>query len=480
MSFFVYDMIFLGAFILFLTLFLIIKRKNVKRQGILILYHTNVGIKLIEKISKRYNKLLSSIKWLVIASGYALMIGMLYLVGQLLYVFSNPEFVKIVKIPPFAPLVPYIGEIFNVSFLPPFYFTYWIIVIAIVAVSHEFSHGIYARIAKVKVKSTGFGFLGPFIAAFVEPDEKKIAKIRKRDQLAILTAGTFANLIITALFFIVMIMFFMLSFAPSGVIFNDYIYSAVNIASISSIGNISLDNPNIASIQNALENTQEIRIIDNASFVLIKADGRDYLLDTRIKDIENYSFSQIIVYDSLPAINSELKGSIIEVDGKKITDYESFAGVIREKSPGETINIKTRYNQEIREYNLELAEDPSNKSRAIIGIGFYGVQETGLIKSLVNKMVFYKEPFTEYLPRYNPELAIFLYNLLWWIVLINLSVALMNMLPLGIFDGGRVFYVTMLAILKKKKRAEIAYKIATWLFLGIFALLIVFWIFGII
>ena len=53
----------------------------------------------------------------------------------------------------------------------------------------------------------------------------------------------------------------------------------------------------------------------------------------------------------------------------------------------------------------------------------------------------------------------------------------MNMLPLGIFDGGRVFYLTMLAITKSEKMAKWAFRIMTYLLLGLVIALTVLWAF---
>ena len=44
--------------------------------------------------------------------------------------------------------------------------------LAIVAIPHEFAHGIFARLNNLRVKSSGFALFGPILAAFVEPDEK--------------------------------------------------------------------------------------------------------------------------------------------------------------------------------------------------------------------------------------------------------------------------------------------------------------------
>jgi len=90
----------------------------------------------------------------------------------------------------------------------------------------------------------------------------------------------------------------------------------------------------------------------------------------------------------------------------------------------------------------------------------------------------FKDPMTFYFPKFNPEVTKFFYDLLWWIVLINLSLALTNMLHVGIFDGGRFFMLTLLAITGNKKIAEKSFKLATKFILLLFALLMVLWLIG--
>lgn len=74
---------------------------------------------------------------------------------------------------------------------------------------HEFSHGVLARISKIKVKSSGallFGIIP--IGAFVEPDEKSIEKIKDQAQNRISSAGVASNMLLSILFFIPLILFF--------------------------------------------------------------------------------------------------------------------------------------------------------------------------------------------------------------------------------------------------------------------------------
>jgi len=86
---------------------------------------------------------------------------------------------------------------------------HWIIIIFIIALVHEFSHGIFARLNNIKIKSSGFAFLGPIPAAFVEPDEKQMAKKSRKAQLTILATGPFSNVVLAFLILPILLIIFM-------------------------------------------------------------------------------------------------------------------------------------------------------------------------------------------------------------------------------------------------------------------------------
>jgi len=197
MSIYIYDITFLVLFTAFVIWFLYSRRANLKREGIMYLYKTQWGVRFINYVGGKYKRTLSVLAFVAVVCGYFLMAAMMYFLYQLVYVYLFvPEVVRAIKIPPLIPLVPYLPEAFNVSFLPPFYFTYWIIAIAVIAIFHEFAHGVIARRYGVNIQTTGFGFLGPFLAAFVEPDEKQMEAKPKYQQIAILSAGVFTNLVL--------------------------------------------------------------------------------------------------------------------------------------------------------------------------------------------------------------------------------------------------------------------------------------------
>ncbi len=458
MSFMFYDLIFLVAFTLFVVSFLYTRRKNLKREGPMFLYRTQIGMKIIEYIGEKHKKLLHWLEYVVITAGYFLMAASIASIGYVVYVFVKmPEFFKVAKIPPIAPLIPYIGEIFNADYLPPFYFTYWIVVLAITAIFHEFFHGIFAKKNNVKIRSTGFAFLGPFLGAFVEQDEKQMKKLKFKGQVSILAAGSFANLLLTLIFLVIIVLFSIFAFAPAGANFNYYPVAKISVSDVSYI-NGTLFSINLDGGINLTE---------------ITANNKTYFAEP---DSLKKNLSEMIIFEDSPALRAGVLGIVTEFYGKKINTPEDLRNELEMKNPGDEVSIKFLVNKNEKESRIILGARPDNSSKAYLGVANLNVQSSGIFGKIRKAISFFREPNTYYAPKGSEELVIFIYNLLWWIILINLSVALFNMLPVGIFDGGRVFYLTVLKITKSKKMAQRSYSLVTYLFIAIFALLTIMWL----
>ena len=474
MSFIKYDIILLILFVLFVSLFLYKNRKNLKREGLLFLYKTKWGIKLIDKTAKKFPKALKSLSYVSIGVGYLLMTGMLYLFGKIVWVYiSAPEIVREIKVPPITPLIPYLPQAFKLDFLPPFYFIYWIVVLAVIAISHEFAHGIFMRRYNIKIKSTGFGFfpffLPIFLAAFVEQDEKSMVKASKFQQKAVLAAGTFANILTAILFFAIMILFFSLAFSPAGVSFENpygmenYAYGIVGIGNITAINGTQLLNPSYQGILNSIKDEKMQKI---------ETTNGNYSISKRFLEIQNNNEGYIFAYLDAPAINSELTGAITEIDNSKIQSLEDLSKKFEEYSPGDEVNIKTTKGS----YDVILGEHPLNPEEPWLGIFFQKSQKGTFIGKIMNF-------FSPKKPNIYYESEIggagdFIYDFLWWLVLISFSVALVNMLPMGIFDGGRFFYLTMWQITGSEKKAKKWFSYVTYFLLGLLFVLMAFWAFS--
>ncbi len=189
--------IFFFIFVLILSIFIIKKRKKIEVQWLiknvlyLALYKTKKGLKLMDKIAQKFKFPLQIVSYVSVFSGFVGMLFISYLIiKNVIEIILNPQAQVAAGI--VLPL-----PIKGVFYVP---FFYWIISIFVLAFVHEMSHGIYARLNGIRVKSSGFAFLCFFLpiipAAFVEPDEKKLSKAKKWAQLSVFSAGPFANIIL--------------------------------------------------------------------------------------------------------------------------------------------------------------------------------------------------------------------------------------------------------------------------------------------
>jgi len=251
------------------------------------------------------------------------------------------------------------------------------------------------------------------------------------------------------------------------------------------LGGHSLINP---TSQDILEIINQNNLSDNLvlgtdgtslNYTKIISENKTYYmtiddLKTKLKK----SPEQIVLYEDLPAINSGLRGVIIKIDDNNVRNQESLSEIMNNYKPGDKIKIITKDisgDDKILEYEITLAEDPSQKGRAVIGIGFLKQKNARVIGKLFNVFNFFKDPATFYEPKFNAEFIVFIYNLIWWLALINLSVALVNMWPVAIFDGGRMFMLTIWAATGSEKTGKFAFAAITYLILGSLFLLMLGW-----
>jgi hypothetical protein len=463
MSFVIYDLTFLVLFTLGVVWFLVAKRKKLGREGPIFLYRTQIGVRIMDNISKKASWLLKPLGYVIVGTGYVLMAIMIYFLFQLVGIFARPEYVQLIKVPPLIPLIPYLPSIFKIEWLPPLYFTYWIIIIAVVAIVHEGAHGIYSRLHGIKVKSTGFGFLGPILTFFVEPDEKKSRKAKTSKQLSILGAGVFANILTAILFFFILWLFFSLTYVPMGALFNTYSFDKVNVE--------ELDDFKILEGRLA---------VDGLNTTQIELDGKSYYIwDGHLEELGGYEEGSVNLYHDYDAIRQGLRGAITEIEGIEIKSQESISLALENREVGEIIEVKTLYENEVLEYEIELSGDYNDPDRAVIGIGVLEPDTRGIRGFFYKALNSFRDPTVEYAPKDGSQLIEFVYFLIWWMILVNIGVALFNILPIGITDGGRYWYLTMLAITKSENFARRSYKFITYFILLIFVLLMILWGIGI-
>ncbi len=196
-----FEYVLLILFILLLTVLLFYERKKLQVNKFLfplfyfVMYRTRLGLDWMDKTAKKYPRILDKTFKLGIAVG---ILGMMLICYELIKV-TYLVFTTTQKVQAITPVLPF--EAKGIFYVP---FSYWIISIFIIALVHEFAHGVASRVYKIPVKSSGFAVLGiilPIVpAAFVEPDETKVPKAKLSHQLGIFAAGPFSNIIFAIIF----------------------------------------------------------------------------------------------------------------------------------------------------------------------------------------------------------------------------------------------------------------------------------------
>lgn len=200
------ELIIIFIIVLFILFFLFRNKRNVEVQKFLfplfyfVMYRTRLGLNLMDRLSK----FLPGFQRFFFSCGYVLsFVFMLFICFMFIFASVNIFFAKEV---PGAMIVAPIN-VKGVFYVPVLY---WLLSIFVIAGVHEFAHGLVARLYNIKLKSSGFAFLGivfPIIpAAFVEPDEKVLVKRKLSHQLSVFAAGPFIN-IVTSVLFLFMFLF---------------------------------------------------------------------------------------------------------------------------------------------------------------------------------------------------------------------------------------------------------------------------------
>jgi membrane-associated protease RseP (regulator of RpoE activity) len=180
---------FIIIFYLAAIIFLYIKRKNIETQAkIIFLYRMKWGLRWMDKYSKKFREWIILLGYIGVGIGFIGSITIsVVLVKNLFDLIFNPA-----TTPGVSLVLPGIN-IPGLGILP---FWHWLLAIFVIAVVHEFGHGIVARAHNIRVKNTGIVFFGPIIGAFVEPDEKQVRKQKDIKQYSVLAAGAFTNIIL--------------------------------------------------------------------------------------------------------------------------------------------------------------------------------------------------------------------------------------------------------------------------------------------
>ncbi len=295
----------------------------------------------------------------------------------------------------------------------------WEVVFAliIVVIVHELAHGVLCLVENLKVKSSGlllFGILP--IGAFVEPDEKKMSKIKKILQLRILGAGSTSN----ALFFV---LFLIIALALSQVA--PFLVESVSVKSVfensTAFTQLAAGEKIMQANGVGVRTAEDLRLLSLKGFLNLKTSKGE-------KQV------RVLELDVLSSSNAGLsKGEkIYAARGKPVYTSGDLRDALASSKAGETILLSTSEGQKSVRLNSQGKLGVTLASRPTIEFKNdpYDPFVFGLFSFLLLVVVF---TFT-----------------------LNFILATVNLLPLFLTDGQRIFLVEMQDAFGKENGTKIA------------------------
>lgn len=373
----------------------------------MIMYRTKWGLERMDAWAKRFKPWLRMLSPIIVATGLVGMVTMtVYMIVAFVRLFTVPS-----AIAPAQLVLPIKS---HVTFYVPFF--YWIIAIFLIATVHEFAHGVLARHFKMRVKSSGFAFLGvvlPIIpAAFVEPDEKQILKRPWEEQVAVYGAGPFINIV----FAIVALLVVALAFAP----------------------------------------------------IAHSISAQDTLPGVGIHAFTNDS--------AIQAAGASTSERIVAIDNRTIGNASALLAFLKTTHPGQHVNVTTNKTS----YALALGSGSASYGYLgfVPELPLTGTlaRQPTIVQNMVLAAGTYRNlyPAPARVAPWLSGIAIWIIGLLFFLFILNLGIGLFNLLPIFIADGARILWVTLRDVFgMSEARSNKATFIVGWILLVLLVVLIV-------
>jgi membrane-associated protease RseP (regulator of RpoE activity) len=163
---------------------------NLKKYGFtispgLMMWQTKRGLNFIDRVAGISKRGWRAYGTLAAGVGiFAMVFIFVILVYNLIFLFTHPA----IRIP--GVVLVYPGLIPWLPVIP------WIISIAAILLVHEFSHGLLLRAQNLQTKSVGGFVVVVLFGAFVEPNEKQLARAPVSKRLRMYAAGSMANFVL--------------------------------------------------------------------------------------------------------------------------------------------------------------------------------------------------------------------------------------------------------------------------------------------
>ncbi len=270
-------------FILIVAALVIRDRKNVKREGIVLIRRTKKGRNALDNFAKKHGLFVRFISVSAIVVAIPVMFfGVWFLLNNVFGILSG-EIVEGVRF--VLPWPTEKAELAPGLLLLPWWI--WVIGVFSVMVPHEFTHGIICRLEKIPVKSVGWLLLLFIPGAFVEPDDNRLKKAKTWTRIKMYAGGSFANLVTGTLALLIGFLLVALFFSPAGVIPSAVIvdYPAANASMGGAIQYI-----NDYRITSAEDISSALYNIPPGTNIIIKTTMSTYNITTAKHPASNLSF----------------------------------------------------------------------------------------------------------------------------------------------------------------------------------------------
>ena len=398
--------------------------------GVILMVRSKRGLKLLDKTVKPrgFWRLYGEVSlWVCIFS--MLMVGLLMVIAFVTALFTPPQ------TPP-----PSASELVAIPGLNPVIPLGWGALAFIVAlVIHEFGHGLQARAHGMRIRAFGLLQLGPLpLGAFAEPQYEELTNAPSKERMRMFAAGPATNI-----FAAIVCLMFLGGLAGQLVASDDGVHvrgiiqdeGAYN-AGLEPWDTIqSIDGQAVTNVDDFYDIMAVYSANDTIAITVMHQNGQVETLNATLSDKYDY-------YVDLGWSKSNLEGLGIE-KGDPFLGVEGLsggtAGIDRLAGP-----LSPRWNGNILQKSVMVPFH--TLSMMIVPFELQGVAMHPFEESLLEAD---ENPFAQTL---GTNGLLFLVNLFFWLLWVNILLGFTNLIPMVPFDGGHMFKDMLRGILNGVKR----------------------------
>jgi len=398
--------------------------------GIILMVRSKRGLKLLDKTVKprgfwRFYGEISL--WVCIIS--MLMVGLLMIVA----------FITALVTPPQSP-PPSASELVAIPGLNPVIPLGWGALAFIVAlVIHEFGHGLQARAHGMRIRAFGLLQLGPLpLGAFAEPQYEELTNAPSKERMRMFAAGPATNI-----FAAVVCLMFLGGLAGQFVASDDGVHvrgivqeEGAYDAGLEPWDTIqSIDDQAVNNVDDFYDIMTDYSANDTIAITVMHQDGQVETLNATLSDKYDYYLELGWSKSNLDDLGIEQGDPFLGVEGLS----GGTAGIDRLAGP-----LSPRWDGNILQKSIMVPFH--TLSMMIVPFELQGVAMHPFEESLLEAD---DNPFAQTL---GTNGLLFLVNLFFWLLWVNILLGFTNLIPMVPFDGGHMFKDMLRGILNGVKK----------------------------